>query len=108
MYRSLIDFSSRSFEVYEILHMLSLFDGRCRFSADDNHQIGGLTLFKAKRSHVISTPLQPTEISVDVVSEQHPTPQISHHDSCANTNTGVFKTPRISGVYDDVECGIKK
>jgi hypothetical protein len=63
---------------------------------------------KAKPAHAISIPLQRTEISVNVVFEQHPTPQVSHHDSCANTDEEVHREPNGSGLDDDVVCGVKE
>jgi hypothetical protein len=61
---------------------------------------------KAKPGHAISIPLQRSEISVDVVFEQHPAPQMSHHDS--NTDEEVHREPNGSGLHDDVEYGVKE
>jgi len=85
---------------------------QCCFSPHGNRQIGDLTFSKAERTHAISIPLQRTEISVDVVFEQHPAPQMSHRDSCAHADEEVYRETSSSGLddesLDDVECGVKK
>ena len=61
MHRSLVDFSSRSLEVYET---------------------SALTLPKAERTHAISVPLSRMSSTVGATFEQHP----SCHDSCTTTD----------------------
>ena len=69
-------------------------------------------LSKAQRTHSISIPFQRTEVSVDVVFEQHPIPHSSHHNSRVNTGEGVYREASSPGPedesLDDVECGVKK
>jgi len=94
MHRSLVEFSSRPFGVYET----SVF-----------------TLPKAKRTHAISVPLNRMGPTVGATFEQHRTPQTSLHDSCINTDEVHEDSEALREqvgpslhVGDDVEGGMKK
>ena len=93
MHRSLIDFASKTSEVYDSpLH--SFFPaqcGRCRFRVHEDPQLdSSIVILKPKRSLKRSLGRSDTgptalEVAVHTVFEQHPTDLVSNDDSSATS-----------------------
>ena len=77
----------------------------CHFSVHKNNFIKGLEFGTAKQPHVTPIPLNPMEISVRTVFEQHSTLQVGDHEPSTKTDEGVHNKLEASSFDKDVERG---
>jgi hypothetical protein len=103
MHRSLVDFASRSTDVYDVLSVVfPAHCGQCRFSTPHNLRNNSLPTPEFKRSNATSIPMDRMEVAVHVVSEQHGTPRMKDDNLSISTNEQMHEKPNGLNRDDDV------
>ncbi len=78
---------------------------RHRFSTHEVFQTSGLKFSKTQPIRTTPIPLNPMEITVHTVFEQHPSPQVGDHSSSINTDEEVYETLNRSNLDEEVGLG---
>ena len=103
MHRSLVDFATS--DMCAILHLFSpAHSDRCQFSAHQNFQSSGVRFAKPKQIRATPIPLDPVEISVHTILQQHLAPQMRDQGLSTNTDE-VHQEPNGLTLGRDVERG---